>query len=1329
MKKGLFFFVVLFALTTTLSAIEFRVQLHPSGNDIVPTINDNVASFSESTWFGYDGEPALPMYSLTFIIPDGASVESVVIENPVFETTPYIEVPEKVADLEFPNYRPDALIEEGKNIDIYNNNAFYPPTHIGQSSEGIKKGIHLLKIPIFPYMYNPVTKELRHLVSGNLKVLVSGDSNRIFFNSHTKFDLSFFPALLNRAINGLEILPTQIYLSPEPQDRLYIITTDRIVKESKKGAWFVQSKMDRGFDVVVVTPTKKYFNNVLQNNSSGWGGGIGYNAAERIRTWLKTERASVGQIDFLLLIGDPDPIVGDVPMKRTDLCDHCTGSWNNDEQTRMIPTDFYYAELDAEWPVWPNKMKKWDDRDTETEIDNMGRISVYIGDPNGIENLDTILAKVVKYENRVDQAEFDRRRNIFLLQNNMNELLHKGFNFDDLTTPLPLREFNELKNTMRNIYGYHDFDSRNYDEPWLYYFMSDQKWNSGGYAKKEFKNPGLTLEKANELCVIKDAWGLDCGETVEVEDEEGNTYYNCSCIWDDWMWNDDTRRDELFSYDDRDIEKGWTPFLWNAHGPGIVFFNSHGGPNGANPVLDNTDAYIIDPENQAFIIQASCLTGWPDACGKKYCFNNGEPNNMSLANAMLLNSAIVSIAATRVSGRMKDAGKELLERHFAENINGYLGNSFSQYFLTYASDHINKNVMAMSTFYGDPTIKLQGYIYESGDTADSDEDGIRDRFDNCPDLKNLDQSDIDRDNIGDACDPCPQDPDHITDTDKDGVPNCMDPCPTYYPINNWIGLNDSDGDGIADFCDNCPYKENPYEAAPDWNDELIQGECRHGVSYFQNGPVRMPYCVDENGNPDRTEGGARYNPWTYIFGYVRWEGTSFLKKGYWYWQPDHDLDGIGDACDIKGQKGWNDRPGDGNYHTSIVPRALTESECLLFVPGTYWCFGAKSNRIAIDSFSGTRKTGLFSVPVYTTDRYCWVPQTRYDEYWGTEGYCTTSNRTHSYRRYLNDFAYSHGSDPVPEREIGVLAWQQPTITEESTEGTTLIQSSFWDWKSDLYDEYLDLYDDYVTNAPLNPQPLTLLDPFIRYAVSGGPTFAAACTEADDLIDDGQGGKTQNPACFHNSAVFARSTRDSFAGTPLTYAKYFWVKQTGYSDPFVVPSRLPLDIAHSLAEARPAYPFHDDLFEQWDYDAAAKAITKNQRIIPQENLKVAVSYADETLFFYENTRTGTVEIKTQTPARPSDMALAGSFALPRGVGPLTSGAILDDQLYLVIDGGLYHVTALDEPQPDGYTHTATWVGAVPNTGTARHLIAAAHRLYLLSYESDGLTLYAFDAGNE
>lgn len=78
---------------------------------------------------------------------------------------------------------------------------------------------------------------------------------------------------------------------------------------------------------------------------------------------------------------------------------------------------------------------------------------------------------------------------------------------------------------------------------------------------------------------------------------------------------------------------------------------------------------------------------------------------------------------------------------------------------------------------------------------DSDDDGILDFIDNCPDQPNRSQEDRDADGIGDYCDPVPDVAD--VDTDADGVSDSIDNCPA---ISNEVQGN-IDGDEFGDVCD------------------------------------------------------------------------------------------------------------------------------------------------------------------------------------------------------------------------------------------------------------------------------------------------------------------------------------------------------------------------------------------------------------------------------------------------------------------------------------------------------------------------------------------------
>lgn len=171
-----------------------------------------------------------------------------------------------------------------------------------------------------------------------------------------------------------------------------ILTTTNIVSASTQLTNFVASKEGRGFDVSVVANTS--------TNEGGWcgdtPGATGDTASEFLRQWLQlnyTNDSSEQVIDYVLLIGNPHPDSGDVPMKRT--YPYKTGS-----TVYSYPTDYYYADLTADWNSTPDAYYgKWpEDFDTNdypiaTEV-YVGRIPFY----GNVEDLDSILAKIIAYE-------------------------------------------------------------------------------------------------------------------------------------------------------------------------------------------------------------------------------------------------------------------------------------------------------------------------------------------------------------------------------------------------------------------------------------------------------------------------------------------------------------------------------------------------------------------------------------------------------------------------------------------------------------------------------------------------------------------------------------------------------------------------------------------------------------------------------------------------------------------------------------------------------------------------------------------------------------------
>jgi hypothetical protein len=106
-------------------------------------------------------------------------------------------------------------------------------------------------------------------------------------------------------------------------------------------------------------------------------------------------------------------------------------------------------------------------------------------------------------------------------------------------------------------------------------------------------------------------------------------------------------------------------------------------------------------------------------------------------------------------------------------------------------------------------------IYNFELVKDTDNDGVMDDVDNCPNVSNADQSDVDGDGQGDACD---------NDDDNDGVIDTADNCPTAANPDqidtDGDGQgnacdNDDDGDGVADGDDNCRLTPNPGQTDTD----------------------------------------------------------------------------------------------------------------------------------------------------------------------------------------------------------------------------------------------------------------------------------------------------------------------------------------------------------------------------------------------------------------------------------------------------------------------------------------------------------------------------------
>lgn len=204
-----------------------------------------------------------------------------------------------------------------------------------------------------------------------------------------------------------------------------------------------------------------------------------------------------------------------------------------------------------------------------------------------------------------------------------------------------------------------------------------------------------------------------------------------------------------------------------------------------------------------------------------------------------------------------------------------------------------------------------GDTYQNAD--DFDDDGIEDDEDNCPRIRNRDQSNRDGDMWGDACDNClhfendyqrDADGDNIgdfcdDDLDNDSIINFNDNCELIFNTNqNDVDLDkigdacdpDADGDGISNELDVCPFTLSETE---DCNKDFDNdGILDYANEYSDNckgdyNPDQID--TDSDGKGDECD---EDNDNDKIFDNL--DNCSFISNSS---QEDDDKDGLGNECD------------------------------------------------------------------------------------------------------------------------------------------------------------------------------------------------------------------------------------------------------------------------------------------------------------------------------------------------------------------------------------------------------------------------------------------------
>ena len=342
--------------------------------------------------------------------------------------------------------------------------------------------------------------------------------------------------------------------------------------------------------------------------------------------------------------------------------------------------------------------------------------------------------------------------------------------------------------------------------------------------------------------------------------------------------------------------------------------------------------------------------------------------------------------------------------------------------------------------------------------------------------------------------------------DKQGNPEYEDDIinDNYCFANYLFSARDGDKDGVPDACDNCPDVYNPMVIN---NEEIVAAPC-------ENSKV----------------GGAACMPRT---------STSAYKDnfGNYWWQPDHDLDGTGDACDK--DTVWSDFKG--------IPAGTSVENGITYQDKNLKVVSMRRNEtlsVAIDMLKS--EPTPISTEIATT-RYCWVPEWDIN-LWGMDGYCTTE-AGHTKGACDTNFGYSHGSDPVPVNTEKVLNWKFIKNKEDSKKSdeftdieTGSSETVDWNWRYDFIQDNR-LFEDALTTAPecTNFSLGVCQDanvPKFYYTMSTGvhDTDPKYLTSQNEI----------NPDFFQNKQKYARSSRLTLFPVVISY----------HTEPFIIFS--PID---------------------------------------------------------------------------------------------------------------------------------------------------------------------------
>ena len=368
MKKFNLLSILLFCATITFGGT--ITKTYKIANPKIATAgNYQTISFDNTMLTGISGEPSLPYFAVSLLLPPGEVATKI----------EFVGTDEVIVDGDFllVPYQTSKPLSESKpsefqiNNKIYASNAMYPASPVGTLSTNFLNGRSIAMSAFTPVRYVPAEGKLSYFSTVTIKVETTTSKNANDILKMVSSSNIVSDRLLKIAQNPeIDNLYSSYYNRSATDYSLLIITPNQFVDDFDE---LRNIYLSRG-KVSEVATTEDIAANIP-----------GQDMQEKIRNYIIQEYQE-SNIDFVILGGD----VEYVPYRGFSCDVQSGGGYSSDD----IPADLYYCALDGTWN--DDGDNRWGEPD---EDDLLPEVALARYPFSNATELASIINKSIKYQN------------------------------------------------------------------------------------------------------------------------------------------------------------------------------------------------------------------------------------------------------------------------------------------------------------------------------------------------------------------------------------------------------------------------------------------------------------------------------------------------------------------------------------------------------------------------------------------------------------------------------------------------------------------------------------------------------------------------------------------------------------------------------------------------------------------------------------------------------------------------------------------------------------------------------------------------------------------